>query len=84
MLARNTSLQSEAIGPRIEPPSEWRSNEIVRVRAEYVEMPGLSLTAQQAARLWGLDAHCSEHVLSALVDSGFLRCDRQGRYRRRR
>ncbi len=26
-----------------------------RVRAEYLEMPGLKLTAPQARRLWGLD-----------------------------
>ncbi|MGE0706007.1 MAG: hypothetical protein AB7P22_18955 [Vicinamibacterales bacterium] len=84
MPARNSSMQSEAAGrPRVEPTSEQGSNEIVRVRAEYVEMPGLSLTARQAARLWGFDARRSEHVLSMLVDSGFLRCDRQGRYRRR-
>ena len=83
MLAQNSSMKSEATGPRVEPPSEARSSDIVRVRAEYVEMPGLSLTARQAARLWGLDARRSDHVLSILVDSGFLRCDGQGRYRRR-
>jgi Fic family protein len=43
------------------------------LRAEYLEMPGLSLTAKQAQRLWHLDpANCSA-VLSQLVASGFLR-----------
>ena len=26
-----------------------------RVRAEFLEMPGLKLTVQQAQRLWGVD-----------------------------
>ena len=30
-----------------------------RVRAEYREMPGLSLTAEQASRLWGLNLSVS-------------------------
>ena len=47
-------------------------------------MPGLSLTALQAARLWGLGTLRSQQVLSMLVNSGFLLCDRQGLYRRRR
>ena len=84
MLTRNSSMQSEAAGARIEPLSELAPGEIVRARAEYVEMPGLSLTTPQAARLWGLAPGRSEHVLSILAGSGFLRCDRQGRYRRRR
>jgi hypothetical protein len=29
---------------------------LMLVRAEYVEMPGLSLTKPQVERLWGLDA----------------------------
>lgn len=44
-----------------------------RIRAEYREMPGLRLTAQQAGRLWGLEpAHC-QMLLDALVTSGYLR-----------
>jgi Fic family protein len=43
-----------------------------RVRAEYLEMPGLRLTSAQAARLLGLSvADCSK-VLSELVSDGFL------------
>lgn len=84
MLTMNSSMQSQAVKPRVEPPSALRSSDTARIRAEYVEMPGLSLTALQAARLWGLGTLRSEQVLSMLVDSGFLLCDRLGLYRRRR
>ena len=84
MLTMNSSTQSQAVGPHVASSRELSSSETARIRAEYVEMPGLSLTVLQAARLWGLDTLRSERVLSMLVDSGFLRCDRQGLYRRRR
>src|SRR3954447_9997750 len=46
-----------------------------RVRAEFAEMPGLSLTLPQASRLFDLDpVHC-ESVLWTLVRSGMLRSD---------
>ena len=32
-----------------------------RIQGEFVEMPGLRLTAAQAQRLWGLDAKCAMH-----------------------
>ena len=83
MLTMNSSTQSHMVGPRAAPSSELSSSETARIRAEYVEMPGLSLTAWQAARLWGLDRLRSEQVLSRLVNSGFLQCDRLGLYRRR-
>jgi hypothetical protein len=44
-----------------------------RVRAEFVEMPGLELTLQQAVRLWGMGPDDCRHVLDALADAGFLR-----------
>ena len=84
MLTQNSSMQSQAVGPRVEPSSELKSSEVALIRAEYAEMPGLSLTAVQAARLWGLGTLRSKQVLSMLVDSGFLQCDRHGLYRRRR
>lgn len=84
MLTMNSSMQSQAVASRDEPSSELSSSKTARIRAEYVEMPGLSLTARQAARLWGLDTLRSEQVLSTLVNSGFLLCDRHGLYRRRR
>jgi hypothetical protein len=60
------------------------SSDLSRIRREYAEMPGLVLTLPQAARLWALSAPRSEALLSALVRSGFLVCDRTRVYRRRR
>jgi len=53
-----------------------------RVRSEFLEMPGLRLTSNQAARLWALDRTTSERVLDGLVDSGFLGRSRDGAYLR--
>jgi hypothetical protein len=44
-----------------------------RVRAEFVEMPGLELTLAQAVRLWTLGVDDCRHVIDALVDVGFLK-----------
>ena len=43
-----------------------------RAQAEYLEMPGLKLTAAQAARLWSFDSELCSAVLTALVESRFL------------
>ena len=45
---------------------------VERARAEYLEMPGLRLSARQACRLWGLDEPLCRTVLTILVDRGFL------------
>jgi hypothetical protein len=42
------------------------------VRAEYLEMPGLCLTAGQAARLWNVGRDECLQTLDALIRSGFL------------
>ena len=55
---------------------------IRRVRAEFLEMPGLRLTSDQARRLWGLDARTCQWLLCALVDTHFLKRTADGRYRR--
>ena len=53
---------------------------IERIRAEYLEMPGLRLTTKQASRLWGADPlHC-QTALDTLVRSGFLLNRRDGLY----
>ena len=51
-----------------------------RARGEYLEMPGLSLTLEQAQRLWALDHRTCSRVLSNLVGAGFLRRRRDGSY----
>jgi hypothetical protein len=43
-----------------------------RARADFLEMPGLRLTAAQARRLWMLDSGLCEAVLTELVGSQFL------------
>jgi hypothetical protein len=44
-----------------------------RARAEFLEMPGLCLTLEQAQRLWGLEPRACEALLNSLIDSRFLR-----------
>ena len=46
-----------------------------RIRAEFDEMPGLNLTLQQAARLFGIDPARCARVLADLVGSGALWSD---------
>jgi hypothetical protein len=51
-----------------------------RVLGEYREMPGLSLTAAQAARLWGVQLHDADGILRQLVMTGFLTRTSTGAY----
>ena len=53
---------------------------LVRIRGEYVEMPGLRLTLTQACRLWQLDTATCDGVLATLVDEKFLYRTRDGSY----
>jgi hypothetical protein len=46
---------------------------VVRVRAEFTEMPGLQLTIQQASRLFGLDPAACTAVIQELVRTDFLK-----------
>ena len=48
-----------------------------RLRAEYLEMPGLQLTAGQIQRLCGIEPKVCQAALDALVDAKFL-CMRSG------
>lgn len=57
---------------------------IQRIRAEYVEMPGLTLQPEQVQRLCGVDRALCESVLEALVASGFLSKRSDGAYARHR
>jgi DNA-binding IclR family transcriptional regulator len=54
---------------------------VMRARAEFLEMPGMCLTAAQAARLWGLSPARAEQLLSELVQIGFLVRHHGRRYR---
>lgn len=57
---------------------------IVQVEAEYREMPGLSLTLPQAARLWGLDRRTCELAFADLLERRVLKRAGNGAYIRRR
>lgn len=56
---------------------------ILRVEGEYRDMPGLSLTLPQAARLWGIDRSTCERVLANLIDRRVLKRALNGSYVRR-
>ncbi len=49
-----------------------------RVRAEFLEMPGLKLTVSQAQRLWGMDRSTCEALIDALTAARFLARTRDG------
>jgi hypothetical protein len=53
-----------------------------RVRAEFLEMPGMQLTLAQAARLCHLEPKSCEAALDALVDAKFLARTRNDRFAR--
>jgi hypothetical protein len=64
------------------PDAEWDST-LRRVRREFDEMPGLSVTPQQARMLFGLPDTVLGRVLSRLADEGYLEW-RDGQYLRRK
>lgn len=45
---------------------------LMRVEAEYREMPGLQLTERQMQRLWGLDGGTCAAIIRMLVTRGVL------------
>jgi hypothetical protein len=52
------------------------------IRSEYLEIPGLCLTATQVQRFWGLDAVSSDALLDTLVAVRFLKRTPAGAYLR--
>jgi hypothetical protein len=58
------------------------SDLVQRIYGEFLEMPGLRLTRQQAQRLWGLDAPTCLELLELLVDAKFLCRADNGMYAR--
>jgi hypothetical protein len=56
---------------------------INRVRMEFLEMPGLALTLEQASRLWNLDRHECRRILHELVNERFLTVAAAGMFLRR-
>jgi len=58
------------------------STVLKRIRAEYVEMPDMQLTLEQAQRLFGVERTLCETVFDALVDEQFLWVKPRGLYAR--
>ena len=55
---------------------------LTRIRAEYLEMPGLRLKAKQVQRLCGIERTLCQLVLDLLVDEEFLCVRSDGHYAR--
>jgi hypothetical protein len=55
---------------------------IERIKAEFLEMPGLRLNVAQAQRLYGVEQALCQAILNTLVDAGFLRVNTDGTYTR--
>ena len=53
-----------------------------RIRAEYLEMPGLRLTVEQVQRLCGIERAICRVVLETLVEAKFLCTKSTGAYAR--
>jgi DNA-binding GntR family transcriptional regulator len=51
-----------------------------RIRAEYLEMPGMRLTLEQVQRLFGIERTMCHTVLDSLVDAKFLCVKSDGHY----
>ena len=51
---------------------------VERVRAEFEEMPGMTLTMQQASRLFGLEHEVCRTIVERLVTTAYLRWTHAG------
>jgi hypothetical protein len=65
---KGAALESASWTPT--PPPDPRLLE--RIRAEYLEMPGLRLRAEQLQRLCGVEPTMCQMVLDTLVEANFL------------
>src|SRR5438876_7173896 len=75
-------LTSTSSSPETVPQEAARVLITERIRGEFREMPGLTLTVAQARRLWNVDLPTCTDVLSQLVESGFLCRKADGTYAR--
>ena len=58
------------------------SDVLNRLRGEFMEMPGLRLTAEQVQRLCGIERTMCQVALDSLVESKFLCVNPDGQYGR--
>lgn len=72
-------LHKESVRVGIEEKSRMNVEAVTqRVRAEFQEMPGLTLTEDQAAKLFGIEQKVCRDVINQLVDASYLRKTRSG------
>jgi hypothetical protein len=64
------------MGPAHLPVSQW----LQRIRVEYQEMPGLSLSKVQMQKMWGLDSLVCDVLVDTLVAARVLRRTAAGAY----
>ena len=57
-------------------------NTLDRIRSEFLEMPGLRLTARQIHRLCGVERDQCQVILDSLVEEKFLCAHADGTYAR--
>jgi hypothetical protein len=57
-----------------------RSALVDRIRGEFQEMRGLSITVEQAARLFGIPSQACSRILADLAANGLLHLRTDGRY----
>jgi hypothetical protein len=60
-----------------------RSSLSDRIQVAFREMPGISLTLEQASRLFGVPPEVGARILQRLVDERVLARSADGRYRQR-
>jgi hypothetical protein len=83
MTTMSASARHEAAASSL-PPAPFGFEDLVeRIRAEFIEQPGLSLTEAQASRLWRLEPVTLRRALQPLIESAFLSRGPDGRYLRR-
>ena len=80
----NTLVPTVARLP-VEVPAERRDAAarhalLCRILSEFEEMPGLSLTPVQAARLFGLSPDVASRILERLTDACVLRQSTEGQF----
>jgi hypothetical protein len=56
---------------------------LTRLRAEFLEMPGMHLKTEQVERLCGIERGLCQTVLDALVDARFLYVNADRQYARK-
>jgi hypothetical protein len=82
--AQSARLKNVSIATATQSDGARRVRDWVQlIRQQFQETPHLCVTAEQASRLWGLEAAELDAVLSAFVDAHLLNRNRGGAYQLR-